>query len=152
MKKYSSRAVKLLTMISLTCGAVFLTGIAFLFFKIENTGLPIGLMVGGGLLGIFFFVCFVAEKSRVLMIDSDKIILPKGAMINGKTIFQKTVIKMCEIKSIESCLHKGDGLVSKDTYFHTLKLEDSRKVTVTLYAYGKEAEKEILETIKKNVV
>ncbi len=152
MKRYSSRAVKFLAIVSLACGAVFLTGIALLLVKIENIGLPIGLTVGGGLLGILFLACFVAEKSRTLIIDADKIFFPRGAMINGKMAFQKTVIKMCEIKSIECCFHKGDGLISKDTYFYTLKLKDRRKVTVTLFAYGKDAEKEILETIRKNVV
>lgn len=152
MKKYSSRAVKMLAIVFLVCGVVLLTGIALLFAKFENIGLPIGLIGLGGLLGVLFLICFVAEKSRVLMIDSNKIILPRGATINGKMIFQKTVINMAEIKSIESGLYKGDGLISKDTYFHTLKLKDGREVTVTLYAYGKVAEKEILETIKKNSV
>lgn len=150
MKRYYSRAVKLLAMASLTCCAVLLTGIVLLFAKIENIGLPIGFILLGGLLGILFLACFVAEKSRTLMIDADKIILPRGATINGKTIFQKTVIKMREIKSVERSLYKGDGVISKDACFYTLKLRDGRNVTVTLYAYGKEAEKEILETIKKN--
>ena len=152
MKRYTSKATKLFAIISLTCVAVLLIGITLLFAKIENIGFPISLTVGGGLLGILFLACFVAEKSRTLIIDADRIILPRGVIINGKTIFQKTVIQMSEIKYTESSLHKGDRIISKDTYFHTLKLKDGRKATVTLYAYGKEAEKEILEIIKKNSV
>ncbi len=152
MKKYTSRVVKLLAIAFLACVAVLLTGIALLFAKIENMGLPICFILLGGLSGILFLTCFLAEKSRALIIDADKIIFPRGAMINGKMIFKKTVIKMCEIKSVESSIYKGDRLISKDTYFHTLKIRDGRNVTVTLNAYGREAEKEILETIKKNFV
>ncbi len=56
-----------------------------------------------------------------------------------------------QISSIESKLTKGDGFFLKDTYFHTLKLKDGIKITFSLYAYGKNAEKEILETILKKV-
>lgn len=151
MKRYTFRATKLLAIASLACGAVLLLGIALLFAKIDNIGLPIGLILLGGLLGILFLTCFLAEKSRALMIDADQIILPRGATINGKMIFQRTVIRTCEIKSVESNLYKGDRLISKDTHFHTLKLRDGKKVTVTLYAYGKDAEKEILETIQGSI-
>ena len=152
MKRYYSRSVKLLAIVSLDGVAVLLTGIAFLFINIVDIWLSICLTVVGGLFGVLFLVCFVAEKSRTLLIDANKIILPRGATINGKMAFQKTVIKMCEIQSIECCLRKGDGIISKDTYFYILNLIDNRKVTVTLYAYGKEAEREIIETIKKKVV
>ena len=150
LKKYSPRAAKPLAIISLACGAGFLTGIALLFFKVENIGLPIGLMLGSGLLGIILLSCFVAEKSRTLILDADKIIFPRGVMINGKMAFQKTAIELRHIQSIERCLYKGDGLISKDTYFYTLTLDDHRNLTVTLYAYGKDAEKEILELISPN--
>lgn len=151
MKKYNSQATKWLALVALICGAVLLTGIALLFAKIENIGLPVGLILSGGLLGILFLTCFLAEKSRVLMIDADRIILPRGVDVNGKMGSQKTVIKMREIKSVESSLYKGDGLISKDTYFYTLKLRDSKKVTVTLCAYGKDAEKEVLEITQGNI-
>ena len=39
--------------------------------------------------------------------------------------------------------------MSKDYFFHTLKSKDGTKVTVTLYSYGKYAEKEILRMIKE---
>ena len=47
--------------------------------------------------------------------------------------------------------YKGDKIVSRDCFFHTLKLKDNTKITFTLYAYGKEAEREIIEIIKKSV-
>lgn len=151
MKKYSSRAVKFLAIISLTCGAILLTGIALLFAKIDNIGLQIGLIGLGGLLGITFFACFLAEKSRALIMDTDKVIFPRGAEINGKIVFQKTVVRICDIRSAESKFHKGDKIISDDCFFYTLRLKDGTRITITLYAYGKEAEKEIWETIKSRI-
>lgn len=152
MKKYSSQAAKWLMIVSLICGVVLLIGIIFAFADIGNIGLPIGLMLMGGLSGVIFFSCFLAENSRVLAIDTDRIIFPRGAEINGKIVFNKTVVRICDIRSIESKFRKGDKIISNDCFFYTLKLKDGTSVTVTLYAYGKEAEKEILETIKNSTV
>ena len=58
----------------------------------------------------------------------------------------------CDIGSVESKFHKGDKLISDDCFFYTLRLKDGTSVTVTLYAYGKEAEKEIWETIQSSIV
>ena len=152
MKKYTSRATKWLIVVSLICGVVLLTGIILAFASIGNIGLPIGLIMMGGLLGILSFSCFLAEKSRVLIISAGQIIFPRGAEINGKSVFQKTVVKTSEISSAETHSFKGDGLIAKDTDFYTLSLTNGRKITLTLYHYGKEAEKEIWETIKSSIV
>jgi len=151
MKKYTSQATKRLMIISLICGAVLLTGIVLAFAGIGNIGVPIGLILMGGLLGVIFFSCFLAEKSRVLLIGADQITFPRGADINGKTVFQKTIIQTNQIRSVETNYYSGDGVIAKDTNFYTLRLKDGMRVTVTLFAYGKEAEKEILETIKSGI-
>ena len=137
--------------VSLICGVVLLTGIILAFAGIGNIGLPIGLIMMGGLLGILFFSCFLAEKSRALIINADQITFPRGAEINGKTVFQKTTIQTTQIRSVETKFYPGDGVIAKDTDFYTLRLKDGTSVTFTLYAYGKEAEKEILETIKSSI-
>lgn len=49
-------------------------------------------------------------------------------------------------------INKGDGLIAKDTYFYTMKQKDGTSITVTLYAYGKYAEKEILEMMKDRII
>ena len=67
-------------------------------------------------------------------------------------VFQKTVIRLDEIRSVESNFHKGDKLITGDCFFYTFRLKDGTSITVTLYAYGKEAEKEILKTIKSGMV
>ena len=151
MKKYTSQATKWLMIVSLICGVVLLTGIIFAFAGIGNIGLPIGLIMMGGLLGILFFSCFLAEKSRALIINADQITFPRGAEINGKTVFQKTTIQTTQIRSVETKFYPGDGVIAKDTNFYTLRLKDGTSVTFTLYAYGKEAEKEIFETIKSSI-
>ncbi len=152
MKRYFSQATKWLMVVTLICGAVLLTGIILAFIEVANIGLPIALILTGGLLGVLFLSCFLAEKSRALIMDTDKIIFPKGAEINGKTFFQKTVVRICDIRSAESKLHKGDKMISDDCFFYTLRLKDGTSIAVTLYAYGKGAEKEIWETIKNNIV
>ena len=151
MKKYTSQATKWLMIVSLICGVVLLTGTIFAFAGIGNIGVLIGLILMGGLLGTIFFSCFIAEKSRALIINADQITFPRGAEINGKTVFQKTTIQTTQIRSVETKFCPGDGVIAKDTNFYTLRLKDGTSVTFTLYAYGKEAEKEILETIKSSI-
>lgn len=149
MKKYTSQATRWLMIVTLICGIVLLTGIILAFTELKIIGVPIGLIMMGGLLGVIFFSCLLAEKGRSLIIGADWIVFPRGAEINGKTVFQRTVVKTSEIRSVEIKSFKGDGLIAKDTDFYTLKLTDGRKITVTLYCYGKEAEKEIFEAIKR---
>ena len=151
MKKYTSQATKWLMIVSLICGILLLTGIILAFARVGNIGVPIGLMMMGGLLGIIFFSCFIAERSNILIINADQITFPRGAEINGKTVFQKTTVKTKQIRSVETKFYPGDGVIVKDTNFYTLRLKDGTSVTFTLYAYGKEAEKEILETIKSSI-
>ncbi|MBO5939215.1 MAG: hypothetical protein J6Q82_06940 [Clostridia bacterium] len=151
MKKYTSRATKWLAIYTIISAIILVIGVILIIANFSNLGLQIGLTMLGGLLSVVFLSCFFAEKSRWLTINGDEIVLPRGADINGKMVFKRTVAKIDEITSVESNLYKGDGLISKDTYFHTLKLKDGTKITFTLYAYGKEAEKEIIETIKKSV-
>lgn len=151
MKTYVSKSTKWLAVLTLICVIFFVVGIIFIIVDIPNIGLQIGSTMLGGLMGILFAVCFFAERSRALVIDTDKFVFPRGADINGKVSFKKTVINKNEICSIESKFYKGDKIISGDCFFHTLKLKDGTKVTVTLYAFGKEAEKEILEIIKKSI-
>ena len=148
MKKYTSSASKRLMMFTLISCAVFSTGIVLAFADVANIVLPIVLILTGGLLGIIFFSCFLAEKSRSLVIRADRIVFPRGAEVNQKTVFQKTVVMTNDIRSIEIKRCTGDRLITKDTNFYLLKLKDGNTVAVTLYQYGKEAEKEIFETIK----
>ena len=150
MKKYVSQATKWLGIIALLCGVALLVGIILAFVNISMTSIV--MIALGGVFGILFLICFLAEKSRALIIDTEKIIFPRGADKNGKIVFQKTTVKLCDINSVDTKLYKGDGIISKDTSFHTINLKDGTKITVTLYAYGKEAENEILETIKRNKV
>ena len=150
MKKYFSRATMCLGIIALLCGVALLVGSILAFV---NTSMSSIVMIAlGGVFGILFLICFLAEKSRALIIDTEKIIFPRGADKNGKIVFQKTTVKLCDINSVDTKLYKGDGIISKDTSFHTINLKDGTKITVTLYAYGKESENEILETIKRKKV
>ena len=130
---------------------VLLIGIALIIVHHSNVGLQIGLTVLGGFLTLLFLCCFLAEKSRWLTIEPNQIVLPRGVDHNSKIILKRTVVKVCDIVSVKSVLHTGDGLISKDTYFHTLTLKDGKKLTFTLYAYGKDAEKEIIETLKDGI-
>ena len=151
MKIYISRATKWLAVLAIVGVTVLISGIICILAHSSNVGLQVVLTMLGGFLAILFLCCFLTEKSRWLTIDPHQIVLPRGADHDGKMIFKRTIIKTGDIVSVESNLYKGNGLISKDTYFHTLKLKDSTKVTFTLYAYGKDAEKEIIKTIKNSI-
>ena len=148
-EKICLTGTKRLGIIALLCAVVLLVGIIWAFVK--TFMVSIAMIALGSVFGILFLSCFLAEKSRALLIDFDKIIFPRGADKNGKMVLQKTTVKLCDIDSIDTKLHKGDGLVSNDTSFYTLNLKDGTKITVTLYAYGKEAEKEVIETITRGL-
>ena len=151
MKKYTSRAVKWLALVAVISIAILSAGIIYIIIDSSNVGLQVGLTMFGGLMTILFLSCFFAEKSRYLTIDDKKIVLPRGADKNEKISFNRTIINTNEIRSIKSELYKGDGIISKDTLFHTIKLNNGTTIKFTLYAYGKEAEIEILESIRKHV-
>ena len=151
MKTYTSRATKWLKILFIISFTVLIVGIVCILAHLSTIGLQIGLTMLGGLMSVLFIVCFIAEKSRSLTIDDEKIILPRGADINGKMSFQKTVININEIHSIKSELYKGNETFSKNTLFHILKLNDGTSIKFTLYAYGKDAEKEILKSIEKHL-
>ena len=152
MKKYTPRAAKWMAVTTLICGAILLAGIILAFMDVANIVLPIVLISSGGLSGIIFLSCYFAEKSRTLIIDTDKIIFPRGADKDGKIVFRKTVIKMSEIHTVERKFHKGDKIISDDCFFYTMRLKDGTTITVTLYAYGKETEKEIFKTIQEGLL
>ena len=149
MKIYISRATKWLAVLAIVGVTVLISGIICILAHSSNVGLQIGLTMLGGLMSILFLSCFFAEKSRYLTINDEKIVLPRGADINEKISFRRTIINTNEIRSIKSELYKGVGIISKDTFFHTLKLNDGTRIKFTLYAYGKDAEDEILSAIKK---
>lgn len=152
VKKYASRATKYLAILSLICIVILTSGIVLSVVGSPNTSLGIGLTIFGGMFSYLFLVCYFAERSRTLRIDSNTVIFPRGANVNGKMVLKKTVVKIDEISFVESKLYEGDGLFSSDCYFHTLTLKDGAKITVTLYSYGKAAEKEILEFIKNSIM
>ncbi len=152
MKKYISRSTKILGIITLITIAMLITGIILIVIDFQNLSLQLFLTLVGGMLSLIFLPCYLAERSRALVITSDKITFPKGAQKNGKISFRKTVIKFEEISSLRSDFHKGDKVISKDCFFHKLKLKDGTEITVTLYHYGKESENEILEVIQKNII
>ncbi len=151
VKKYTSRATKWLALFAIISILMLLIGIAFIIVNISNVDLQLGLTMFGGFMSILFLICFFAEKSRWLTIDADKIILPRGTDNNGRMVFKRTIIKTDEIISLENKFYKGDKIFTGDCFFYTLKLKDGAKITFTLYAYGKEAEKEIVETIKTSI-
>ena len=149
MKTYISRETKWLAILATVSVAVLVAGIICILAHSSNVGLQIGLTTLGCLMSTLFLSCFFAEKSRYLTIDDEKIVLPRGANINEKTSFNRTIINTNKIRSIKSELHKGDRIIAKDTLFHTLTLNDGTRIKFTLYAYGKDAEDEILAAIKK---
>lgn len=152
MKRYTPKATRWLAALSLVCGAALLIGIFLAFSGTDSIVLSIALILSGGWMGSLFVICFFAEKSRTLTVDADKILLPRGAKKNGKTVLQKTVVRLCDIRCVKSTFHKGDKIITDDSLFLTLTLKDGTDITVLLSPYGAQAEKEILETIKNKLL
>ena len=149
MKKYISRATKRFAFFTVISSLTLLIGVLLMIIKLSDVGLV--LTIFGALMSILFLCVYFAERSRWLAVDDDKIVLPRGADNNGKRVLKRTIIKIDEIVSVESKFYKGDKIISGDCFFHTLKLKDDTKITFTLYAYGKAAEREIIEKIKQSV-
>ena len=89
MKKYTSRAVSWLFLLTLINALALLIGIVLIAVNFSNVGLQIVLTVLGGFLTILFLCCFLTEKSRWLTIDPHQIVLPRGADHDGKIIFKR---------------------------------------------------------------
>ena len=148
MRKYTSCSAKWLLFFAIMSALVLLIGVVVVF---SNIGLKILLTAFGGVGTILCIGCFFSENSREIIIDDNQIILPRGTEYNGKTVYKKIVINLDKLASIERKFYKGDGIIAKDTCFYTLKLNDGVKITFTLYSYGKQAEKEIIETLQKYI-
>lgn len=151
MKKYVSRAVKH-SLIFILIGAVLLiAGVALIVLNVQNIELPITLISAGGAIEFLSLCAFFAERTRYLIIDTDKIVLPKGADVNGKTAFQRTIVNMNDISSLTLEFHKGDGIIALDTNFYILSLKSGTKIRFTLFSYGKDSEAEICEFIRNKI-
>ena len=163
MKKYNSSGTKIFAVIAVVCVCMLIAG---LIFKIANIAFPyaLELIVGGCLFGMLFVPVFFAQRSRYLIIDEEKVVFPRGCTRNKKLVFQRTVVRFDEIRSVKSEFHKGEsefmaivwGLfgmtAAGDTYFYTLTLKDDTQIEgICLYEYGKKAEKEIFEMICQSV-
>ena len=117
MKKYTSRATKWLAILTIISVAVLIAGIICILSHSSNVGLQIGLTMLGGLMSILFLSCFLADKSRYLTIDDEKIVLPRGANINEKTSFNRIIINTNEIRSIRVNCTKVMELLQKILFF-----------------------------------
>ncbi len=151
MKKYKSRNANGFGIAAIGCAVILIAGIFMLIFGYPDSMASFALIFIGSLMGIMFFAIFLSEKSRVLIIDTDKIILLRGVEKNGKIIGKKTVVKFDEMNSFECESYKGDGIFTGDTNIYTLKLRGSVRMTMTLYCYGKDEEDEIYETIRQRI-
>ena len=152
MKKYKPRGIKLLATLTVISFAVLIAGIILIPVPVSIVGLKFGLIALGGAFSFLFLPIFFATKSRYLIIDEEKIILPKGASINDKTVFNRTIIRLEEIATLKIKLYKGFLFITGDANFYTLKLKKGTRVTFTLYEYGKDAENEIVEKLRRYIV
>ena len=68
--------------------------------------------------------------------------------MNEKMTLKKITILSNQLSSVKSKINNSDGLIANDTTFNMLRLKDGCIIKLTLYHYGKDAEKEIFETFK----
>lgn len=151
MKKYTSRATLWFAICTLISFFFIIAGVILIIINFSNDALKIGLILIGCMMSIFFIIGFFAEKSRYLIINENEIILSRGVRKNNFIVFKRTVIEISEIASISSYLRKGDGFLTDDTTFYTIKLKNGTNLTFVLFTYGKDAEKEIIDIIKNKI-
>ena len=158
MKKYTSRVTKWVAFPTIIGMLTLVVGIVLMIIKLSDIGVKFTSI--GGAISTISLPIYFDEKSRWLTIDDSKIDLPRGASINGKIDFERTVIKIDEIVSVEREFHKGDGITigsffgvvtHVDCFINTIKLKDNTEIVFNLYAYGKKAENEIIETLRKSI-
>ena len=160
MKKYRSSGTKILAVIAAVCVCMLIAGM----IAGDSFSYTYELTLLGGGFGIIFVPVFIAERSRYLIIDEEKVIFPPGCNQNEKLVFQRLEVRFDEICSVKIDFHKGEsefmaivwglfGLTSVgDQYSYTLNLIDDTKIEVgCLYQYGEKAEKEISEMICRSV-
>lgn len=163
MKKYVSSSLKWLLLCLIVFVMILIAAVVIFVFKLVSTSVSVPLTIFSFLLFILFLAIFFAEKSRYLTVDDRQITLPRGAIINGKTAFSKTLIEFDFVCSFESKFRNGDhgvfaliisllgGVNAKDTTFYSIKLINDDTVTFTLYEFGKESETEIVSAIKRRL-
>lgn len=149
MKKYVSVELRKTAIVAIILSAAALIGLIVTFtegFLSEAFILTLFLL----LLALLFWVCWLAEKSRYLTVDEEKVSFPRGVG-NGIRFFQRTTVYFRDVQTIVSELKKGDGFITGDSLWHTMTMRDGTAISFYLYEYGKEAEREIIETIQNRI-
>ena len=95
MKKYLSRATKWIAFLTIISIFMLTIGVVLMVVKLSDVGF--GLTMLGAMMSILFLCIYFAERSRWLTIDDFEIVLPRGASNNGKTVPERTIIKINEI-------------------------------------------------------
>ena len=151
MKKYRSIYAKWFAVPAVISASVLIIGVFMLISGYPDSFASYALIFVGGIMGGLFLFAFLTELSRVLIIDTDKVIFPRSVRRNGRLISKKSVVRFDEMNSLECEFYKGDGILTGDTNIYTLKLKGYSKIAMTLYCYGKDEEDEIYETIRQRI-
>ncbi len=157
MRKYESTALPLMRALALFCLASLVIALALTVLDWGSASIK-GLFWFFGGMGVMLFIpCYFAEKSRYLLIDSEKITLTFGSMRllpngKGKLMTKRLTLPFCEISHIDVEFYEVQTLHAKPTNFYVFTLKNGERYRVTLYSYGKEAVKEILGILRENGV
>ena len=146
MKKYTSIELRKSAIVAVLFLAVTLIGLIPAFVN----GLALDFLLAFTWLPVLFVGCYFATRSRYLTLDEEKVSFPRGVG-NGIRFFQRTTVNFCDVQSLVSELKKGDGFITGDCLWYTMTMKDGTKISFYLYEYGKEAEQEIIETIRSNI-
>lgn len=140
MKKHTPAALKRITVLLILSLIVFIVGVFLALTRLSSTVTAVIVIAVGGILSVFLLILFFAERSRSLVIDSEKIVFPR-------TWDGKAVVYFSKIESVDRLRFKGDNVISKDCFLYRLRLRDGKTHDFYLYQYGKAAENEIFQLI-----
>lgn len=142
MKKYAQPATRVFATLSVVCLCIIIVGILLIFFFTNHIKLILFFFGIGVPCGLLFFILFLICIRCYLLIDDKSISFHITRV--PKLRFRRNYVLFDNIQYIEKFFHKGDGIISKDTYMYKFVLKTGLEFTETFFSYGKEAEQDIL--------
>ncbi len=100
-----------------------------------------------------FFGCYVEKKSKIVIKD-DCVQFYFHVSTNPKIKYKNKTglcIPFNNTKQIYKKLHRGDYILSVDTNFYIIVLNDNTEMKFTLFSFGKKNESEIYKLLDEKI-
>ncbi len=155
MKKYYTKSSPITGIVALLFLILLIIGIILTVFRLSTLSVSIFLCGFCGYMSILFCSLFFADRSRYLVVDEEKIDLPRGVMAildekKTKLQMKRTKLLFSDIETVHVEFYKADNIMAKSTKFYVFSMKNGQKYRAVLYEYGTEHMREILNMMRKN--